>query len=48
MPRRQFNLRTLFWWTTVVAILTIAVKIGLPAFEAFVVRLGDTIEQWAD
>lgn len=43
MPRRQFNLRTLFWWTTVVAILTIAVKLGLRAFEAFVVRLWDAI-----
>lgn len=43
MARRQFNLRTLFWWTTFVAVLTIAVKIGLPVFKAFVVRLWDAI-----
>lgn len=48
MPHHQLNLRTLFWWTAVVGLLTIGVKLSLPAFETICVRAWVVTDEWLD
>ena len=47
-PPFQFNLRYVFWWATVVAVLAAGVRVSLPALDSFIVALSDAVERFTD